>query len=110
MGQLQIDKMKATGAIAVQLTQALKNMVEASGGMLDNRTALLQMAQLEQTVQDLITGANSANSIIDGMAQQPGNQNTGNVPAVPPSGANGGIPTGAGGGQPDNAGAGGGLT
>ncbi len=108
MGKLQIDKMLATAKVAEGLTQALKNMVEASGGMLDNRTALLQMAQLEQTVQDLITGANSANSIIDGMAQQPGNQNAGNVPAVPPSGTNGGIPPGAG-GAPDNAGAGGGV-
>src|ERR1700689_1721110 len=92
LGKLQIDQMKAKGAVAVQLTQALLNMVEASGGMLDNRAALLQMAQIEQTVQELMAGANNADGILNGMAQQSGNQSAGNVPQVPPSGTDGGLP------------------
>ena len=78
-----IEKMKATGAVAVQLTQALLNMVEASGGMLDNRTALLQMAQLEQAVQSLMQDANNADSSLSGLAPQPGNSGAPDVPAVP---------------------------
>jgi hypothetical protein len=97
MGKLQIEQMKAKATVAMQLTQALLNMVEASGGMLDNRAALLQMAQIEQTVQELMAGANNANGILDGMASQPGNQSPGNVPQTPPSGAGGGLPAGPGG-------------
>ena len=108
MGKLQLDKIKITGAVAVQLTQALKNMVDASGGMLDNRAALLQMAQLEQAVQQLMEGASSANGVLDGMARQPGNQDASSVPAVSPSDAGGDVLGGAAGG-PDNAGAGGGV-
>jgi hypothetical protein len=108
LGKLQLEKMKVTGAVAQQLTQALKNMVEAAGGMLDNRTALLQMAQLEQAVQSLMEGAGSADGILSGMAQQPGNQGAGNVPQISPSGADGGLPGGAA-SVPGNAGAGGGL-
>lgn len=108
MGKLSLEKIKVTGAVAVQLTQALKNMVDASGGMLDNRLALLQMAQLEQAVQSLMEGADNAGGILNGMAQQPGNQGAGNVPALPPSNANGGLPPGES-GQPDLAGPGGGL-
>ena len=96
LGKLQIDQMKAKALVAVQLTQALLNMVEASGGMLDNRAALLQMAQIEQTVQELMAGANNANGILDGMAQQPGDAGAGNVPQVPAGGANGSVPPGAG--------------
>lgn len=100
LGKLQIDQMKAKALVAVQLTQALLNMVEASGGMLDNRAALLQMAQIEQTVQELMAGANNANGILDGMAQQPGNPSPGDVPQIP-QGPGGGVvpprnPSGAG--------------
>ena len=108
LGKIQIEQMKAKAQVAVQLTQALKNMVEASGGMLDNRMALLQMAQIEQTVQDLMAGATNADGILGGMAQQPGNPSPSNVPQVPPGGANGGIPEGAPGG-PGGPGPGGGL-
>lgn len=95
LGKLQLEKIKVTGMVAQQLTQALKNMVDASGGMLDNRTALLQMAQLEQAVQSLMEGANNANGVLDGMAGQPGNQGANGVPAVPPNDANAGVPGGA---------------
>lgn len=108
LGKLQLEKIKVTGMVAQQLTQALLNMVEASGGMLDNRTALLQMAQLEQAVQSLMESGNNANGILDGMAQQSGNQGAGNVPALPPGSGNGAVPPG-GGGQPDNAGQSGGM-
>jgi len=109
LGKLQLDKIKVTAAVAVQLTQALKNMVDASGGMLDNRMALLQMAQLEQAVQSLIEGASSADGILNGMAQQPGNQSPGNVPQIPPNAAGGDVLGGATGG-PDSAGASGGTS
>jgi hypothetical protein len=108
LGKLQIDQMKAKATVAMQLTQALLNMVEASGGMLDNRTALLQMAQIEQTVQDLMAGANNANGILDGMAQQPGDAGAVNVSQVPDGSAGGGPAPGPG-GPPDSSGQGGGM-
>jgi hypothetical protein len=108
LGKLQIDQMKAKGAVAVQLTQALLNMVQASGGMLDNRAALLQMAQLEQTVQELMAGANNADGILSGMAGQPGDQGASNVPQIPPSGPDSGLPPGNG-SQPDSTGQGSGA-
>jgi hypothetical protein len=108
LGKLQIDQMKAKALVAVQLTQALLNMVEASGGMLDNRAALLQMAQIEQTVQELMAGANNADGILSGMAQQSGDQSPGNVSQVPPNGGGNGLPQGSG-GQPNGSGPGGGI-
>ena len=108
LGKLQIDQMKAKAQVAMQLTQALLNMVEASGGMLDNRAALLQMAQIEQTVQELMAGANNADGILSGMAQQSGNQGPGDVPQVPP-GARGWRRSSRGASAPGNAGAGGGM-
>lgn len=93
----QNEKIKVTAAAAVQLTQALKNMVEASGGMLDNRQALLQMAQLENAVQQMMQDAGSAGDAGNsGMAGQPGNQG-------PPGGAapaQGGNPPDLSGGAP----------
>ena len=102
------ENMKVTGAVAQQLTQALKNMVEASGGMLDNQAALLNMAQLEQAVQMMIQDAGNAGNSLDGMAQQPGNPNAAGLP--PPSAGGGGADTtgGAAGGLSD-AGPGGGT-
>jgi len=108
MGKLQIEQMKAKAQTAMQLTQALLNMVEASGGMLDNRAALLNMAQMEQTVQELMAGANNADGILNGMAQQPGNQSPGNVSQVSPGANGGGVPPGAG-NPASGSGAGGGL-
>lgn len=108
MGKLQIDQMKAKALVAMQLTQALLNMVEASGGMLDNRAALLQMSQIEQTVQELMAGASNADGILSGMAQQSGNQSPGDVSQIPPSGGGGGLPAGPG-GSASNSGGGGGL-
>ncbi len=84
------EAIKVTGNLAVQLTTALKNMVEASGGMQDNRMALLQMAQLEHAVQSLMKEAGDASTSLDGMATQPGNPN---VPQLPPPSQGGNDPT-----------------
>jgi hypothetical protein len=99
----QTEKIKVTGAVAVQLTQALKNMVEAAGGMQNNQMALLQMAQLEHAVQQLTEGAGNVGTGLDGMAQQPGN---GGPPGAgaPPQGGNGPDLSGGGAGGPGAAG------
>ena len=108
MAKTQIEQMKAKGLVAMQLTQALVNMVKASGGMLDNRTALLQMVQIEHAVQSLMDEAGNADSSLSGLAQQSGNQSPAGVPAISaapsnlnapvgPPGAAG--PAGAGGGS-----------
>ena len=108
MMKQKTEHMKATATAAVQLTQALKNMVEASGGMLDNRAALLNMAQLEQAVQSLMTDAGNAGSSLDGMDQQPGNAAPGGAaPAAP--GVGGPDLSGGAAGGPGDAGAGGGT-
>jgi hypothetical protein len=103
------ESIKVTGAVAVQLTQALKNLVEASGGMLDNKAALLTMAQLEHAVQQMMQGAGDAGTSMDGVAGQPGNAGT---PGVPPqaSGPGGGASVLGGGSAPGDAGAGSGLS
>ena len=104
--KLKVEQMKVTGAVAVQLTQALLNMVEAAGGMQNNRMALLTMAQLEQSVQSMMEAAGSASDAgnsLNGMAQQPGNQNAPGLPSpsqggggadVPGGGASGPVPAG----------------
>lgn len=106
--KLQTEKMKVTGLVAVQLTQALKNMVDASGGMLDNRAALLQMAQLEQAVQSLMQDAGNVSNGLNGMAQQPGNQSPAGLPPPSEGGSGSGLPGGGEGAAPD-AGAGSGI-
>lgn len=108
MMKQQTEKIKVTGAVAVQLTQALKNMVDASAGMVDNRLMLLQMAQLEQAVQSMISDNSNANSLLGGLAPQPGNPGAGNVPTLPPSGPGSGLPPEPG-SQPTDAGPGVGL-
>jgi hypothetical protein len=102
------ENMKATGAVAVQLTQALLNMVEASGGMQNNRAALLTMTQLEQAVQTMMQDAGNASNELSGMAGQPGNQAPAGLLAPPQDGAGADVSGGAAGG-PDNAGAGSGV-
>jgi len=91
----QNEQMKTKAQVAVQLTQALKNMVEASGGMLDNRAALLQMAQLENAVQQLMQDTGNADS---GMAGQSGNQDPAGATAPPSGGDSPDLSGGAAGG------------
>jgi len=102
------EDMKVKAGVAVQLTQALKNLVDAGGGMIDQKAAILQMAQLEQTVNQLMQDAGNAANGPQDMAGQPGNQNAGSLPAPPPGGAAEGLPGGDAGGA-DPAGAGSGL-
>jgi hypothetical protein len=104
----QTEKIKVTGSVAVQLTQALLNMVEAAGGMQNNRAALLTMAQLEQAVQLMMQDAGNVGSGLDGMASQPGNAASASLPA-PSQGGNSTDVSGGGSGGPDQTGAGSGL-
>ena len=96
------EHMKATAKVAVDLTQSLLNMVQASGGMLDNRAALLQMAQLEQAVQQLMDAGN-ADDGSGAMAQQPGNTSARGLPSPAAGGSGSGLPGGAA-GRPGDAG------
>ena len=105
----QNDKIKITGQVAVQLTQAMLNMVQAAGGMQDSRMALLTMAQLEQAVKSMVEDANNANGAVDGMASQSGNGNVPGLPAPSQGDASAALPGGSGAGGPDTAGAGGGT-
>lgn len=77
------ENMKVTGQVAMNLTQALLNMVEAAGGLQNNRAALLTMAQLEQAVQQMMQGAADAGIQLNGMADQGGNQGASGVPETP---------------------------
>ena len=99
------ENIKVTGAVAVQLTQALLNMVQASGGMINNQQALLTMAQLEQAVQQMMQEAGNAGTSLDGMAQQPGNAGASALPAATQGAGSGFIPGGSG-NEPGSAGTG----
>jgi hypothetical protein len=92
------ENIKVTGAVAVQLTQALLNMVEAAGGMQNNRAALLTMAQLEQAVQQMMQGAADAGTSLDGVVNQQGDQGSQGVPPPAASGAPPPVSNGAGSG------------
>lgn len=103
------ESIKVTGQVAVQLTQALLNMVTAAGGMQDNRAALLTMAQLEQAVTNMMQGAGDAGTTLDGMANQPGNGAAPQISGPAAGGSGGPIPGGDGSGGPALAGQGGGV-
>lgn len=102
------EKMKVIGTIAVNLTQSLKNLVDAGGGMIDQKLALLNMAQLEQVVQQLTEGANNVGSGLEGMASATGDPSPAALPAPAPGGDGAPVLDGAGSGAAA-AGAGGGL-
>ncbi len=103
------ERIKITGAVAQQLTQALLNMVQAAGGMQNNQMALLTMAQLEKAVQDMMQEAGNAGSGLDGMAQQSGNQNPASLPSAAAGGNGAAVPAQQSGGPADT-GAGSGLS
>lgn len=100
------ERMKTVAGIAVQLTLALKQAVEAQAGTLDVRVAMMQMMQLENAVQVLMSEAQNAGSGFAGMAGPPGNQGVGGALPPPPEpgieavspGAPGGTGTAGGGG------------
>lgn len=95
------ENIKVTGAVAVNLTQALLNMVEAAGGMQNNQAALLTMAQLEHAVQQMMNEAGNARTDANGMDQQPGNGGALALPSPPPGGGGPNLSIGAGGGPGD---------
>lgn len=94
MMKAKTDAIKTIGTVAQNLTAALKNMVEASGGMLDQRMMLLQMSQLENTVKDMMEQSTNAGSFLDGMGQQSGDQGAGGVPSAPEGVGAPGLPGG----------------
>jgi hypothetical protein len=104
----QTEKIKVTGAVAVQLTQALKNLVDAGGGMVNTQMATLQMAQLEHAVNEMIGEATNAGRAFDGMDQQSSDQGPAGLPTSAGATDNSNIP-GGGNGAPNNSGPGGGL-
>ena len=108
MEKAKTDRMKVTANSAVQLTQALLNMVTAAGGMQNNRQALLTMASLEQTVKELMDQSNDAGSGNNGLAQPPGDGGAGGAPSPAPGGAGDVVPAGPAGG-PGGAGESGGA-
>jgi hypothetical protein len=84
------ERIKVIAGVAVQITQALKQLVEASQGAVDIRVALLQMAQLEHVVKGLIDDAQSADGGLDDLAGAAGNPSA--PPALPPPAGSGGAP------------------
>lgn len=94
MMKQRTESMKVIGAVAQQLTQAMKNMVDAGSGMVDQRAALLQVAQLEDLVQRMLAEAGSAGNELSSVAGQPGNPSPAGLPAPAPGTAGGPIPGG----------------
>lgn len=82
------ENIKVIGAVAQQLTQSLLNMVQAAGGMQDQRLAMLQMAQIEMAVKNMMEQSADVRSTIDGMVNPPSDQSTLALPP-PQTGQNG---------------------
>lgn len=99
------ENIKVIGGVAVQLTQAIKNLVDANGGMIDTRAALLNMALLEDSIQRMIAENSNAGNDLGGVAAQPANANVSALPAPPQADGAGAVPEGGAAG-PDPAGAG----
>lgn len=90
LGKDRNDRIKAHAQLALNISQALKNLVDAQAGTIDIRTATLNMAMLEHAMQQLVTEAGRSD-IADGsgsVAEQPGN--AGAPAALPPPQAGGG--------------------
>lgn len=108
MEKARTDRIKIMGGIALALSQSIKNLVDAGGGMVDIQNTTLQMAQLEAVVQNMVTEAQNGGAQLDGMAAGAGNGGAAQLPPSAPTGGDQGLPPGGGGG-PDPAGAGQGL-
>jgi len=107
--EAQTKRMQVMAQIVLLLAQARKTLVEAQAGTVDMRMALLQMAQLENAVQQMMTGgSDGAQSGPDGMAPAAGNPGVAGALPAPQGGAAGDVSSGQPGG-PGDAGAGGGL-
>lgn len=108
MEKARTERIKIMGGIAVNLTQAIKNLVDAGGGMVDIQNTMLQMSQLETIVQQMVTEAQNGGAQLDGMAAGAGNGGPAQLPPSTPAGGGQGLPIG-GAGEPDPAGASQGL-
>jgi hypothetical protein len=96
----------AMGKLAVDVTTAIKNLVDANGGTVDTRVALLQAQQLEMLLQEMQGAADGAGP--NDVAPQPGNADV--PPVSPPTpGGDGGDILGGTPGGPGDAGQSGGV-
>jgi len=81
------DSIKANADVAVKMSQSLLNLAQAGGALQDMRMVQLQMAQLEQIVQQMAQDSNSASNFLDGLSQQPDGSGASQLGA-PPQGPN----------------------
>ena len=95
------ERMKTQAAIAVSITQALKNLADAQAGVLDVRLATLQMLQLEAAVQTMLSEAQNAGSGFAGLVGTPGNPGTQGALPAPASPGGGPVLDGGSGGSGD---------
>jgi len=107
MEKARTQRIQAHADTAVKLTQAIKNMVDAGGGLQDMQLVQLQMAQLEDIVQKLTTEAGNVSGP-ESMAGAPGNGGAPGALPAPGQGDGGQVPGGDAGGAA-GAGSGGGL-
>lgn len=105
MEKARTERIKVMGGIAVNMTQSIKNLVDAGGGMVDIQSTMLQMAQLETIVQQMISEAQNGSTQLDGMATGAGNAGAAQLPPAAAEGDGQGLPAGISGG-PDTAGLG----
>lgn len=98
MEKARTDRIKVMGGIALSFSQSIKNLVDAGGGMVDIQSTMLQMAQLETIVQQMISEAQNGGTQLGGMAGAAGNAG---APQLPPPAQTGGgeeLPAGGTGG------------
>lgn len=109
MQKEQRERMKVMAQVILMLAQARQALTDAAAGTVDIRMSLLQMAQLENTVQQMLMGGgDGAQSGPAGMAGAPGNPGAAAALPPPQGGAAGNVP-GGGAGGPGDAGPGGGI-
>lgn len=106
--KVQTDRIKTVAQVALALSQSIKNLVDAGGGMVDTQAAMLQMQQLETAMQQVVQGAQDAGAGLNGVDATPGNQGAGGAPPQGNEPSPEGVQGGASGG-PGAAGVGGGL-
>jgi hypothetical protein len=108
MEKQRTARIQAIADVAVKMTQAIKNAVDAQGGMQNMQLVQLQMAQLEDTVQRLMQESSNAGSGFAQLAPPSGDGGASGTLPAPGQGAGSEVLGGDGGGAGD-AGAGSGL-
>lgn len=101
MQKAKTAHVQVMGKLAVDITTAIKNLVDANGGTVDTRVALLQAQQLEMIVQDLIQQSANNDAGPGDVAPQSGDPSPDSVPAQPPGGGGDAVPVGIPGGAGD---------